>query len=236
MTEAPPSIGRKQVAGGAVLTAASQTYRVIVNFASGVVLARLLTPADFGLVAMVSTFLAFAVLIQDLGLNQATIQRARISDAQMSALFWLSLGCSAVLALLLAAAAPAVASFFGDSRLIALTVAFSSLVIVSGGRSQQLALMSRDMRFMPLAVIDISTVTSSAAAGIVVAWLTSSYWALFAASLVSSLMGLVCAWMLCNWRPGRPSSKVSSRRFCALVRACPVSISSTTSRGMRTAC
>jgi polysaccharide transporter, PST family len=205
MTQAQQSIDRKQVAGGAIVTAVSQAYRVITNFISGIVLARLLTPADFGLIAMVSTSLAFVALIQDLGLNQATIQRVRISDAQMSALFWLSLGCSTILALILAASAPVIASFFGDSRLVVLTIAFSCLVIISGGQSQQLALMGRDMRFKSLAVIDILTVTLSAIVGVVVAWLTESYWALFAASLASALVGFGCAWLLCQWRPGRPS-------------------------------
>ena len=205
MTEAQRSIGREQVAGGALLTIASQAYRVVLSFAASIVLARLLTPTDFGLVAMVSTATSFIVLIQDLGLNQATIQRARISDVQMSALFWLSFGSSTVLALLLAASGPAVASFFGDLRLISLTIAFSCLVIVSGGQSQQLALMSRHMRFMSLAAIDILTVTASAIVGVVVAWLTSSYWALFAASLAYSTVSLACVWALCDWRPGRPS-------------------------------
>jgi polysaccharide transporter, PST family len=205
MTQAQQSISRKQVAGGAILTAASQAYRVVINFAFGIILARLLTPADFGLVAMVSAPLAFVALIQDVGLNAATIQRAHISDAQMSGVFWLSLGCSGILALLIAASAPAIASFFGDSRLVALTVAFSALVIVSGAQSQQLALMSREMRFKPLAVIDVLTVTSSAVAGVAVAWLTSSYWALFVMSLVFSVVGLAGAWTLCGWRPGRPS-------------------------------
>jgi polysaccharide transporter, PST family len=205
MTELRQLAGRKAVAAGALVTAASQAYRVILNFASGVVLARLLTPADFGLVAMVSTSLTFVALIQDLGLNQATIQRARISGAQMSALFWLSLGSSVILAVILAASAPAIASFFGDLRLIPLTVAFSALVIVGGAQSQQLALLSRDMRFKSLAIIDILAVTSSAVAGVVIAWLTSSYWALFVSSLVFSVVSLGGAWILCAWRPGRPS-------------------------------
>jgi PST family polysaccharide transporter len=205
MTEMQEATGRERVAGGAIITGASQIYRITLNFGSGVVLAWLLSPADFGLIAMVSSSLAFVALIQDLGLNQATIQRARISDSQMSALFWLSLGFSIILALLLAASAPAIASFFSDSRLIALTVAFSSLVVVSGAQSQQMALMSRHMRFKHLAVIDILTVTSSAVVGVAVAWLTSSYWALFFASVASSVVGLVSTWMFCSWRPGRPS-------------------------------
>ena len=66
-------------------------------------MARLLLPEDFGLVAIVTTCLAFVGLIQDLGLNQAVIQRERISHAQLSALYWISLVFSVVVAFAFAA-------------------------------------------------------------------------------------------------------------------------------------
>jgi PST family polysaccharide transporter len=205
MTTKPPPSVRAGAARGAVLTGMAQVYRVGLSFVTSVLLARLLTPLDFGLVAMVSSSVAFVSLIQDLGLNQATIQRERISPAQISALFWLSTGFSLLLATLLAAFAPAVAWFFGDSRLTALTMAFACLVLIGGSQSQQLALLNRELRFQALAGIDVLGATAAAVAGIAVAWLTSSYWALFFASLASTVVGFVCVWMVCGFRPGRPS-------------------------------
>src|SRR6266536_384167 len=96
-------VGRMQVARGAMFTGIAQAYRMGVSFVAGIVLANLLLPADFGLVAMVSSCVALVALIQDLGLTQATIQRERLSQAQSSALFWLAAGFSLLLALLLAA-------------------------------------------------------------------------------------------------------------------------------------
>jgi polysaccharide transporter, PST family len=82
-------VTRAQAASGAMLTGIGQAYHVALSFLSGILMARLLSPDDFGLVAMVLSCVAFITLIQDLGLNQATIQRERISRAQSSALFWL---------------------------------------------------------------------------------------------------------------------------------------------------
>lgn len=205
MTTAPQPIGRAQAARGAVLVGSAQAYRIALSFASSVVLARLLTPTDFGLIAMVSSCAAFVALVQDLGLNQAIVQRERISQAQMNALFWLSAGCSLVLALVFAACSPAIAWFFRDSRLTDLTIAFAFLVLLNGGQSQQLAVLNRELRFKALAAIDVLSATASAIAGIAVAWSISSYWALYVGGLAPAFVGLVCVWMLCSFRPGRPS-------------------------------
>jgi PST family polysaccharide transporter len=203
MTEWLPA--RAQAARGAVLTGISQAYRIGMSFLSSIFLARLLTPMDFGLVAMVSSCVAFVALIQDLGLNQATIQRERINQAQISALFWLSTGFSIMLALALAASGPAVSWFFGDLRLSRLTLAFAFLILINGSQSQQIALLSRELRFKALAGIDMLGTTASTIVGIMIAWLTSSYWALFFASLASALVSLMCVWIVCSFRPVRPS-------------------------------
>jgi PST family polysaccharide transporter len=196
---------RAHATRGAVLIGLTQAYRIALSFVSTVVLARLLTPLDFGVIAMVSSCVAFVKLIQDLSLNQATIQRERISPAQISALFWLSTAFSLLLALLLAACAPAVAWFFGEPRLTKLTIAFAALVFIGGGQSQHFALLNRELKFKTLAAIDVLGATTSVLVGIAVAWLTASYWALFFSNLATSLVGLVCVWIVCSFRPGRPS-------------------------------
>ena len=196
---------RAQAAQGAVIIGTAQLYRMGVGFVSNIVLAHLLTPADFGLVAMVSSCVALVTLIQDLGLNQATIQRAQISLRQMSALFWLSLGSSVLLAALLTLSAPGIAWFFRDQRLAPLAIGFAVPIALGGAQSQQLALMTRELRFKALAAIDVVAVTAGAIAGIAVAWLTSSYWALFTATLMSTVASVGCAWLLSGFRPGPPS-------------------------------
>jgi len=178
---------------------------VVLTFLSSVILTRLLTPNDFGLIAMVSSCVALVTVVQDLGLTQATIQRDKISQAQLSALFWLATGISVLLAFALALSAPLVASFFGDFRLVTLTVAFALLVFLGGVQSQQCAILCRELRFKALAGIDVIGVVVGFLAGVVVAWLTLSYWALFVANLATSLIRIACLWFVCPLRLSRPS-------------------------------
>jgi polysaccharide transporter, PST family len=196
---------RDQATRGAILIGASQIYRIGTTFVSSVILARLLTPADFGLNAIVASCVGLITLIQDIGLAQATIQRQRLTTAQTSALFWLAFGAGLLLAIFLALSAPLVAWFFGDGRLKLLIVAFSSLIFVSGAQSQQLALLSRDLRFKTLAGIDVISASASVIAGVIFAWMTMSYWAFFVGNLAASIVGLIGVWVSYPLRTGRPS-------------------------------
>jgi polysaccharide transporter, PST family len=205
MTATAPGAMRARAASGAVLTGAAQIYRTGVNFFSTVLLARLLTPADFGLIAMVGSCVGIVGVLQDLGLNQAIIQRQVISRAQLSALFWLSVASSLVLAVSLALCAPGIAWFFKESRLTLLAVAFAGVVALGGTQSVQLVLLNREFRFKALAVIDVLAATAGATAGVTMAWLTLSYWSLFVSSLASAIMSVACVWLMCSFRPGRPS-------------------------------
>jgi PST family polysaccharide transporter len=204
MTRRQPG-ARAQTAKSVAVTGSAQAYKVAISFVSNVALARLLTPADFGLVATVSTIVAFVWMVQELGLSQATIQRAQISHAQISALFWLTIGFSLALALILGLCAPAIAWFFGDARIVRLTLAFAFLVILSGAQSQHLALLNREMHFTAIAAIDILGVTCGAVAGVLTAWLTASYWALFAGTLATVLASSAAIVAVSGFRPGKPS-------------------------------
>src|SRR5687768_196555 len=79
---------------GGVVTLSAQAVKFCLQLGSTAVLARLLTPADFGLIAMVAAFVGFVELFKDLGLSVATIQRAEITHQQVSTLFWINVALS----------------------------------------------------------------------------------------------------------------------------------------------
>jgi O-antigen/teichoic acid export membrane protein len=97
---------RTQAAKGAMLTGGAQIYRMVVSFIASIILARLLTPEDYGLVAIASSCMAIVPVIQDLSLNQATVQRQAISLRQINALFWISAGSGLMFAAVLTLLAP----------------------------------------------------------------------------------------------------------------------------------
>ena len=95
-----------QSARGTAAVLSAQIFKMALSFISQLVLARLLDPGDFGLVAMVTPVWAFILIFTDLGLTQAIVQRADITDRQLSALFWIVCALTAVLSLIMASRPP----------------------------------------------------------------------------------------------------------------------------------
>jgi PST family polysaccharide transporter len=114
----------RSVRGGA-LSVIAQVSQVLVQSISTVVLARLLTPTDFGLVAMVTAVTVIAAGFADLGLTEATIQRKEITSNQVSSLFWINVAMGLFLTLVTAGMAPVLAKFYREPRLIGITLVAS---------------------------------------------------------------------------------------------------------------
>lgn len=168
---------------------------------STMVLARMLTPADYGLLAMVAPFVLLAGTFRDFGLPMATVQRESLDHSQVNALFWLSLRINVAIVLLLAASAPAVAWFYHEPQLVHLTLAMAAGVLVLGLGAQHVALLMRQMRFGSLALIEIAATLAGIAAGIGAAWMGVGYWALALQQLAFGVTRTGGAWWTCRWRP-----------------------------------
>jgi PST family polysaccharide transporter len=189
---------------GAAATIAGQGCRFLAQVGSQVVLARLLTPAQFGLVAMVAPIVGFVQIFNDLGLLEATVQKPTISQRELSGLFWINLAFSAGLALLVVALSPFVAWFYHQSRAQPITAALGTLLICGGLSAQPMALMNRTLRFTHLAMVDIAAASTAATIGIAAAWAGFGSWSLVAMQAGGALATLTLAWSLAGWRPSRP--------------------------------
>jgi len=104
-------LARKSVRGG-ITTIGSQVIRFFINIISTAVLARLLTPADYGLIGMVTVFINFTAMFKDAGLSMATVQKEEITHEQISTLFWFNFFISTVLGLSILFGSPIVALFY----------------------------------------------------------------------------------------------------------------------------
>ncbi len=197
-------IGRRAVRGGTV-TLGAQMAKMVVQFATIVILARLLAPEAFGLIAMVAAINTLLDLVKELGLSSATIQRPDITHEQVSALFWINAGIGLCLAMGLAAAAPAIAWFYGVPDLVPLTQVLAIGFLLSGLTVQHWALLRRQMRFTSVAVIDAGAEVVGFAIAIGMAWAGFDYWSLVAQRLISPALVLIGCWSLCGWRPSRPA-------------------------------
>jgi O-antigen/teichoic acid export membrane protein len=195
----------RAISSGFVI-AVAQGVQFVLNLVWIMVLARLLTPSDFGLVAMVTTIVAFLRVFQDAGLSIATVQREGITHAQVSNLFWINLAVGGFATLLTAGAAPAIAWFYRDDRLIGITLALASTFVLTGLAAQHVALLNRQMRFKAVALIQMSSFVAGAVVGIGMAWFKFGYWSLVASNLTTVIASLLLTWTICSWRPQMPST------------------------------
>ena len=205
-----PDLHRRSVRGS-VATLSGQGVKLLLQTLSTAVLARLLLPQDFGLLAMVSAIIGLIGMCGDLGLSQATVQRVQITHAQVSTVFWVNCALGVVFALGVAALAPVIAWFYHEPRLVAITLALSINFIFGGLTAQHQALLRRHMQFNSIAVIGSVSMASGAVTAIFLAWQRFGYWALVASQFVASAVNCILVWAKCTWRPGAFERGVGAR-------------------------
>lgn len=190
---------------------ASQAVRLILQFGSTAVLARLLTPEDYGLIAMVAVVSGFIDVIKDAGLSMATVQRAQITHDQVSTLFWANALLGVLMMFVLAALAPVIAWVYGEPRLVWIALAFALVFVPSGLCAQHMALLRRQMRFTSLAVMDIASMSAGIATAMAMAFLGFGYWSLVGLTAARALVYTALTWIVSGWKPGRPRRRAGTR-------------------------
>jgi O-antigen/teichoic acid export membrane protein len=193
----------RSVRGGAV-TLAGQAGKFVITLASMAVLARILTPEDFGLIAMATVVIGFTSVFKDMGLSMATVQRTDVRHTQVSTLFWLNVIASVAIAAATAAAAPLLAWFYKEPRVTAVTLALAATVLIGGFAIQHQALLRRQMRFGALAFVEIASLVLAGAGAIASALAGHGYWALVVLAVVREIAAVCLMWITCRWRPDRP--------------------------------
>jgi O-antigen/teichoic acid export membrane protein len=197
---------RERSVRGGVFTILAQVAKFILQLGSTIVLARLLAPSDFGLLAMALVFTSFVAVFTDAGLSTATVQHQQINHAQISTLFWINAALGIGLMLLVMALAPFVAWFYDDSRLIPVTLGVATAFLFGGLSVQHLALLKRQMRFGAIGATDVASQVLGIAAAILLATqFDAGIWALLGLHIVPPVARMVFVWLLSGWRPGLPS-------------------------------
>jgi O-antigen/teichoic acid export membrane protein len=209
-----PGVGlgetRQLAVRGAGFTLLSGGLGFGVQLVSTIVLARLLTPADFGLVAMVTTF---NLLLTNFGLNgftEAIQQREEINEQLVSNLFWINLGAGMLLTVGFAAAGSLLAKFYGVAKVAHVTLALSPTIFLSSIAVEHLALLKRAMRFSIVSFNDIAARAVSVLVSIALAWAGFGYWALVVGALATPLTVALGAWTQCRWIPSFPRRELGT--------------------------
>ena len=188
---------------GTAITAIAQALKVIIQIASISILAHLLKPEDFGLVAMVTVVTGLLAIVKEGGLSMATVQRPQLTQDQVSALFWVNIALGFGLTLFVICLAPLLSSIYKEPKLTTIAIAISATFLIDSLSIQHKALLSRQMRFRELAFADVISMGAGLMAGVVTAWFGLGYWALVMVVLVSSSTLVLAVWILNDWRPDR---------------------------------
>jgi PST family polysaccharide transporter len=196
-------LGRLAKRGG-VASVAGVYSNGIIQISGVVMLARFLTPEDFGLAAIVMVLMQFAPLLIDFGTGDAMIQRSKITHGQVSTLFWLNGGIGFAVAGGLAACSPLIAWLYHEPRLQPIALCSAVTFVFTGISAQHLSLLRRTMQFAAIAKIQFLSALAGLALAILLATSGYGYWALVVRPVVTAACIAAGAWLACRWRPGFP--------------------------------
>jgi len=195
-------LGRRSFQGFS-LTVAGQALKFIITIGATAVLARLLTPDDFGLVAMIVSLTGVAHIFKDLGLSLAVVQRPHLTHRETSCLFWITVAMGVVTALAVASAGPLFALILKDSRLTIISPAIALSFLFASIGSQHQALLRRHMRIGTISAIESLSGLASYLVAIALALIGVGYWALVSQQVLLFAFIAALSWVVCSWRPGR---------------------------------
>jgi O-antigen/teichoic acid export membrane protein len=193
---------RKALHGG-LARFCGQIVSVVLRLGSVMVLARVLSPEEFGLAAMAIIVTGLYELFSA-SLSSATIQRDVMSDEQASTLFWINIAIGVVLGLLCFATAPLLVAFYNEPRLFWATGALGIAFVFTAAGVQHSGMLARQLRYVSLAVIETMALLASVTVSIGMALAGAGFWALVAGCVATPAASTIGMWLASRWVPGPP--------------------------------
>lgn len=197
----PRPIIREKIIRGSAWTFLSNAGTNLTTFIVMVVLARLLSPNDFGIVAISSVFTGIVALFQDLGMGAAIIQRNEINDDYLSTSFIVSAGAGVVLALMLCAASPLIASFYAEKVLKHVLMVSSIGFLLSPLISTHISLLTKRLEFRKITLLNLTQQLLSGVFSITLALLGFGVWSLVLGRILAQPILIPVTWSLAGWKP-----------------------------------
>ncbi|MEO3388960.1 oligosaccharide flippase family protein [Mesorhizobium sp. CAU 1741] len=195
---------RSQLISGSLWLTGAKVCTTAVGFLSTIILARLLVPEDFGLIAIAAASLAIATAVTDLPVAAALVQLEEPSRADYDTAWTISLLRGLLVMLTLTGVAPLIAAAYGDERLIGVLVALSLSPLLLGGLNPYMVIFDRQLLFSRSFILETVSKVGSVLVSAIVAFQFRNYWALVAGPLAAALIALVLSYALAPYRP-RPA-------------------------------
>lgn len=185
----------------------------VITFAIGVVLARLLSPSDYGLLGMIMVFTGFASVFVDMGLGSALIQRKHLESTHINTVFFMNVAAGSLLSLLMFLAAPLIADFYHNPKLKVISQVVSVNFFLGSLTTVQRSLIAKSLDFKRLSKVDISTNIFSGVVGIFLAYLGFGVWSLVGQNIIARVLGISIIWYLSPWKPRPQFSRAAFKQL-----------------------
>jgi O-antigen/teichoic acid export membrane protein len=202
---------RGRILSGLAWKVASQVFRQLARVAVVVILARLLTPAEYGLAAMVLVFSSLVLIFTDLALGAALVQREVLTERDRSTVFWTSVAAGVGFTALGIALSWPLAAFYGEPEVQPLFAALSVSFLITALGTAHSALLNREMRFKSLELRMMAGTFVGGTVGIVVAFAGYGAWAIITQQLAIAFVSTALLWAFSPWRPRLAFSVASLR-------------------------
>lgn len=173
----------------------------LVTFIVSIVLARILTPEDYGVVALATVFTSILQVFVDSGLGTALIQKKKADDLDFSSVFYFNFVVCIVLYIIMFFTAPFISVFYNDSSLTSIVRVASLTIVISGVKGIQQAYVSRNMLFKRFFFATLGGTIFSAVIGIGLAYAGFGVWAIVAQQLSNTAIDTLILWITVKWRP-----------------------------------
>jgi len=191
--------GRSIRAG--MVTASAQVLKAILGLLNIAVLSRLLRPENYGLVAMATAFMGFLWILTEGGLTMASVQAEELNQHKSSTIFWVNMLFGLTCGLIFAALAQPIAWYYRDPRLLPIVLSFAAAFPLKAGGMQHQALLTRQMKFLVLAGVDIASTAIGLAVGVICALRGLEYWSIIAQTYATFAVSVLLYWYFSGWRP-----------------------------------
>ena len=179
----------------------SNAMQQLLNLFFGIFLARLLSPADYGMVGMLTIFTLIASSLQESGFISAITNRKEVTANDYNAVFWFSLSVSVSVYILLFFLAPLIARFYNEPELVPLARFLFLGFILSSTTTAHCAYMFRNLMVKKKTVAQLSALVVSGTVGVTAAWHGMAYWGIALQSITYIFVSSLCFWLLTPWRP-----------------------------------
>jgi len=200
---------KQKTINGMIWTISERLGLQLLQLVVSIILARLLQPAEFGLISMLMLFTAIAQSLLDSGFGSALIQKKDATQTDASSIFFFNIFIGIILATILSLGAPLIANFYQQPILIPLTRVLSLNLIINAFSVVQTSLLTKNMDFKAQLKVSIASVLISGTAGIIMAFQGLGVWSLVVQMVLNQLIRAILLWIVSSWRPAAEFSYLS---------------------------